>query len=107
MTLGSPFEATEANLLCVVLSAIPTSRLGSFVYPNDRPKPTPEQAVRFSRKSDIYRAAILFTSRWLFGTPFNLMFFIGFLMSYTVRSLIGERPGGTKQRRSAFGASLL
>ena len=107
MTFGSPFETTEANLLCVVLSAIPTNWLGSFFYPNDRPEPTPEQAVRFSRKSDIYRAAILFTYRWLFGTPFDLMLFIReFLMSYTIGSVIGERPAGTKQRRSAFATCL-
>lgn len=72
MTLGSPFETTQANILCVVLSAIPTNWLASFFYPADRPEPTPRQAIRFSRKSDIYRAAILFTYRWLFGTPFNL-----------------------------------
>lgn len=108
MTLGSPFESTQANILCVIFSAIPTNWLASFFYPIDRPEPTPDEAVRFSRKSDIYRAAILFTYRWLFGTPFNLSFFvIDFIMTYPFGSLVGERPAGTKQRRSEFGVHLL
>lgn len=108
MTLGSPFETINANILCVALSAIPTNWLALFFYPPDRAEPTPEQAIRFSRKKDIYRAAILFTYRWLYGTPFNLQFFIAdFSMSYGIGSLIGERPAGTKQRRSEFGVALL
>lgn len=103
MTLGSPFETTQANILCVVLSAIPTNWLASFFYPADRPEPTPRQAIRFSRKSDIYRAAILFTYRWLFGTPFNLEFFlIDFATGYLISAAIAERPAGTQQRRSEF-----
>ncbi|KAJ4984832.1 hypothetical protein SVAN01_09705 [Stagonosporopsis vannaccii] len=108
MTLGSPFESTQANILCVIFSAIPTNLAASLVYPTDRPEPTPKEAVRFSRKSDIYRAAILFTYRWLFGTPFNLYFFIiDFMMTYPFGSLIGERPASAKQRRSEFGVHLL
>ncbi|KAH6620528.1 hypothetical protein C7974DRAFT_399942 [Boeremia exigua] len=106
--LGGPFETVQANIVCVILSAIPTNWLGSFFYPTDRPEPTPKQAVRFSRKWDINRAAILFTYRWLFGRPFDLQFFIAdFAMSYGIGSLVGERPTGTKQRRSEFGVHLL
>ncbi|KAF3033138.1 hypothetical protein E8E12_001924 [Didymella heteroderae] len=103
MTFGSPFDTIQANILCIVLSAIPTNWLASFFYPADRPEPTPQQAIRFSRKSDVYRAAILFTYRWLFGTPFNLQFFIAdFLTGYFISVAIAERPAGTKQRRSEF-----
>lgn len=108
MLFGAPLETTEANILFIFLSAIPTNWLGSFFYPTDRAEPTPEQAVRFSRKKDIYRAAILFTYRWLYGTPFNIQFFFAdFMMSYGVGALIGERPAGTRQRRSEFGVALL
>ncbi|KAF3035047.1 hypothetical protein E8E11_001736 [Didymella keratinophila] len=103
MTFGSPVDGIPRTILCIILSAIPTNWLASFFYPPDRPEPTPQQAVRFSRKSDIYRAAILFTYRWLYGTPFNLQFFIAdFLTGYLISIAIAERPAGTKQRRSEF-----
>lgn len=103
MTFGSPFDTIPANVMCVILSAIPTNWFASFFYPADRPEPTPQQAIRFSRKSDIYRGAILFTYRWLFGTPFNLRFFIAdFATGYLISVAIAERPAGTKQRRSEF-----
>lgn len=103
MTFGSPVDTIPATVLCIILSAIPTNWLASFFYPPDRPEPTPQQAIRFSRKSDIYRAAILFTYRWLYGTPFNLQFFIAdFLTGYLISVAIAERPAGTKQRRSEF-----
>jgi hypothetical protein len=103
MTFGSPVDTIPATVVCIVLSAIPTNWLASFFYPPDRPEPTPQQAIRFSRKSDIYRAAILFTYRWLYGTPFNLQFFIAdFLTGYLLSVAIAERPAGTKQRRSEF-----
>lgn len=108
MIFGSPFDTIQANVICIVLSAIPTNWLAAFFYPSDRPEPTPEQAVRFSRKSDIYRAAILFTYRWLFGTPFNLQFFLAdFATGYLISNIIAERPAGTKQRRSEFTVHLL
>lgn len=103
MAFGSPVDGIPNAILCIILSAIPTNWLASFFYPPDRPEPTPQQAIRFSRKSDIYRAAILFTYRWLFGTPFNLQFFIAdFLTGYLISVAIAERPAGTKQRRSEF-----
>ena len=103
MTCGSPVDAVPATIVCVILSALPTNWLASLFYPTDRPEPTPQQTIRFSRKSDIYRAAILFTYRWLFGTPFNLRFFIAdFLAGYLISIVIAERPAGTKQRRSEF-----
>lgn len=88
--------------------AILTNWVATFFYPTDRAEPTSEQTIRFSRKKDVYRAAILFTYRWIFGTPFDLQFFIADLtMSYGLGSVIGERPAGTKQRRSEFGVHLL
>lgn len=103
MTFGSPVDTIPATVVCIILSAIPTNWLASFFYPPDRPEPTPQQAIRFSRRSDIYRAAILFTYRWLYGTPFNLQFFIAdFLTGYLISVAIAERPAGTKQRRSEF-----
>lgn len=103
LTFGSPFDSIPATVACVALSAIPTNWLASFFYPVDRSEPTPQQAIRFSRKSDIYRAAILFTYRWLYGTPFNLHFFIAdFITGYLISVAIAERPAGTKQRRSEF-----
>lgn len=103
MTFGSPFDTIPTTILGIILSAIPTNWLASFFYPADRPEPTPQQTIRFSRKSDIYRAAILFTYRWLYGTPFNLQFFVAdFLTGYLISVAIAERPAGTKQRRSEF-----
>ncbi|KAJ4383810.1 hypothetical protein N0V86_000653 [Didymella sp. IMI 355093] len=100
---GAPFDTVSGNVICVFLSAIPTNWFASLFYPADRPEPTPEQAIRFSRKSDIYRAAILFTYRWFYGTPFNLGFFIAdFITGYLISFAIAERPAGTKQRRSEF-----
>jgi hypothetical protein len=105
LTIGTLFDA---NFLWALLSAIPTYWLGSFVYPADRAEPTPEQAIRFTRKNDLYRAAVMVTYRWLFGNSFDLKIIIADLsMSYGLGSLIGERPTGTKQRRSEFGVALL
>jgi hypothetical protein len=107
MLLGTPFDDAKSNVIFTWLLAIPTNWLASFFYPTDRPEPTPEEAVRFSRKGDMYRAAVLFTYRWIFGTPFSLPFFIAdFMLSYGVGSLVGERPAGTKPRRSEFAAHL-
>jgi hypothetical protein len=91
------------RLAVAILSAIPTHVVASYFYPADRPDATPEQAVRFTRRSAIYRAAVLFTYRWLYGTPFNLGFFIGdMVLSYMVDLVIPVRPAGTKPRRSEF-----
>jgi hypothetical protein len=107
MTFGGPFADTTANFLCVVFSALPTYWFASLVYPANRPEPTPEQSMRFTRKKDVYRAGVLFTYRWLFGTPFTLSFFIvDFLMTYGLGALMGERPVGARQRRSEFGVAL-
>jgi hypothetical protein len=96
------------RLAVAVLAAIPTSLVASQFYPADRPDATPEEAVRFTRKNDIYRAAVLFTYRWLYGTPFNLSFFIGdMVMSYAVDLVIPPRPAGTKPRRSEFAVVAL
>jgi hypothetical protein len=95
-------------ILLVALFALPTYLIGSFFYPTNRPEPTPDQCVRFTRKSDIYRALVLVTYGRLYGTPFNLQFVIADLvMSYVAGEIIGERPAGTKQRRSEFFVALL
>ena len=55
----------------------------------------------------MYRAVILFTYRWIFGTPFNLAFFVAdFMLSYGLGYVVGERPAGTKPCRSEFVAHL-
>ncbi|KAF9699118.1 hypothetical protein EKO04_003313 [Ascochyta lentis] len=105
ITLGT---SLGINFLCIFLSAIPAYWLGSLLYPADRSEPTPEQAIRFTRKNDFYRAAVLVTYRWLFGRSFDLPILIAdFFLSHGLGPLIGERPAGTKQRRSEFGVALL
>lgn len=90
-------------LLFTSLSAIPTYLVASYIYPANRPDPTLEEAVRFTRKHDAYRALVLATYGRLYGTPFNLQFLIAdFMLSYVMGAAIGERPAGTQQRRSEF-----
>lgn len=92
----------------VAFSAFPTYLLGSTVYPANRPQPTPEQSIRFTRKNDIYRVLVLLTYGRLFGTPFNVLFFIAdLLFSFGADRIIGERPVGTPQRRSEFFVAAL
>jgi predicted small integral membrane protein len=51
---------------------------------------------------------VLATYGRLFGTPFNLQFLIAdFMFSYIMGMAIGERPAGTRQRRSEFLVALL
>ncbi|KAH7078632.1 hypothetical protein BKA63DRAFT_531481 [Paraphoma chrysanthemicola] len=89
-------------------SALPTYFVASQLYPANRPDATPEEAVRFTRKNDAYRALVLATYGRLFGTPFNYQFLIGdFILSYVMGMAIGERPVGTRQRRSEFLVALL
>lgn len=87
----------------VAVAALPTYLLGSLAYPTNRPPPTPEESIRWSRKSDLYRIIVLFTYGRVFGTPFNAMYFFGDLVfSNMADALVGERPAGTKQRKSEF-----
>ena len=96
------------RLAVAILSAIPTYFVASRFYPIDRPDATPEQAVRFTRRNVIYRAAVLFTYRWLYGTRFDLSFFMADMtMSYAVDLVIRERPAGTQPRRSEFAVAAL
>ncbi|KAF2851732.1 hypothetical protein T440DRAFT_554171 [Plenodomus tracheiphilus IPT5] len=94
----------RGNTLPIILaSAIPTYLLGSTVYPSNRPDPTPEQSIRFTRRKDIYRALVLLTYGRLFGTSFNFIFYgLDVLCSFAMDTVIGERPIGTPQRRSEF-----
>lgn len=106
ITAKGPF--TSPPRVFVPLSAIPTYLIGSLFYPANRPDPTPEEAIRFTRRSFIYRALVLATYGRLFGTPFNVYFHIvDLLASYVIGEAIGERPVGTKQRRSEFFVALL
>jgi hypothetical protein len=76
--------------------------------PRTHPDPTPEQAIRFTRKNHLYRAGVLATYGRIYGTPFNVIFYISdVLLSLAADSIIGERPVGTKQRRSEFLTVLL
>jgi hypothetical protein len=91
--------------LLVAASALPTYYIASTLYPANPPA---EESVRFSREHDANRALVLATyGRW-FGTPFNLQFLVmDFLCSYAIGTAIGERPAGTKQRKSEFLVALL
>jgi hypothetical protein len=96
------------TMLPVAVSAIPTYLVASRLYPTNRPEPSPEESVRFTRKHDAYRALVLATYGRLYGTPFNLQFLIAdFMFSYVMGLAIGERPAGTRQRRSEFLVALM
>lgn len=105
----NPRNAYPMNaVLLVAASAIPTHYVASKLYEPNRPDSAPEEAIRFTRKHDAYRALVLATYGRLYGTPFNLTFvFADFMMSYAMGALIGERPAGTRQRRSEFLVALL
>lgn len=103
VTSNSP----QSNILLTAATAIPTYFFASKIYPSNRPTPTPQQAIRFTRKHDAYRALVLFMYGRLYGTPFNLQFLIAdFMMSYAIGYAIGENPVGTPQRRSEFGVAV-
>jgi hypothetical protein len=92
----------------VAFSAIPTYLIGSLFYPTNRPDPTPDESIRFTRKNDLYRAAVIATYGRLYGTSFNIMFVITDVMfSFVPDNFIGERPVGTEKRRSEFLVALL
>jgi hypothetical protein len=96
------------TVLAMTSCGIPTYLVASFIYPSNRPDPTPTENVRFTRKNDLYRALVLATYGRLYGTPFNVMFFIAdFALSYPIGMAIGERPTGTPQRRSEFFVAML
>jgi hypothetical protein len=99
VSVSNPFD----HPLAIAASAIPTYLLGSLIYPKNRPAFTPEQMVRFTRKDDKYRAGVMLTYGRLFGTPFNLVFYMVDLMaSYAIGQVIGEREAAPVQRRSEF-----
>ena len=95
---------TGGNSLPLVVSfAIPTYLVASSFYPSNRPEPTPKQSIRFTRKNDLYRAGVIATYGRLFGTPPNVIqYLVDILGSYGADQWIGERPVGTRQRRSEF-----
>jgi hypothetical protein len=107
--LSNPSQIWPQNTaLLVSASAIPTYLVASFLYPARRPDPSHEEAIRFTRKHDAYRALVLATYGQLHGTPLNLRFLIAdFMFSYVIGYAIGERPAGAQQRRSEFCIALL
>ena len=91
------------SVLFIAICAIPTYLIGSFVYPTNRPAPPPDQLIRFTRRSALYRICVLFTYGRLYGTPFKLGFFIAdVLLNYAAGAVIGERTAGAPQRTSEF-----
>ncbi|CAJ2509513.1 Uu.00g145390.m01.CDS01 [Anthostomella pinea] len=104
LTVPDPF----GHRLPILLAGIPTYFLGSFVYPSNRPAPSPAQLVRFTRKGHLYRAGVLFTYGRILGSPFNPLFFVGDLaLNYGAGYVIGERGVGEPQRRSEFAVHAL
>jgi len=98
LIMANPF----AHRAVLLASAIPTYLLGSLVY---RGKSTQSglPPVRFTRQSHFYRAAVLFTYGRLFGTRFNLLYFIVDLAAnYGISAIIGEQDTGGMLRRSGF-----
>lgn len=93
----------------VAASAIPVYLIGSLFYPKDRAPPSPAEDMRFTRKSEWCRAAVLITYGRIYGTPFNLQFYIMDLVaSYAADQLIDwNRPSYAPQRRSEFLVALL
>jgi hypothetical protein len=88
--------------------AIPTYLAASTFYPSNRPEPTPKQSIRFTRKNDLYRAAVLATYGRIFDEPSDVIpYLMDVLLNYGADQLVGERPTGTKQRRSEFLVALL
>ncbi|KAF9731725.1 hypothetical protein PMIN03_008525 [Paraphaeosphaeria minitans] len=91
--IANPFS----HRALLLASAVPTYFFASLVY---RPRPRP--AVRFSRRSDLLRAAVLFTYGRLLGTPFNLFnYLLDVLASYGVGAVL-DQPEGAPPRRSEF-----
>lgn len=81
----------------LLASALPTYLLASFVH-RSRPRP----AERFTRRSGLHRAAILFTYGRLLGTPFNLLnYVLDVIASYGI-GVVLDRPEGAPPRQSEF-----
>jgi hypothetical protein len=102
------FDSSVQTMAFVASTTIPTYLIGSLFYPTNRPDPTPDESIRFTRKNDLYRAGVIATYGRLYGTPFNTVFCIAdVICSFGADTFIGERPVGTKQRRSEFLVALL
>lgn len=96
---GRPYDA----LLCILGASVLTLAIGSYMH---KPDTVPWDGVRFTRKHEAIRAAVLFTyGRW-FGTEINLRFLIAdYVLVYIVAEyLIGEPA---RQRRSEFLVALV
>ncbi|OAG11155.1 uncharacterized protein CC84DRAFT_1210830 [Paraphaeosphaeria sporulosa] len=95
LTLFLPNPFSHRALL--LASALPTYFLASLVH-----QPRPGPAERFTRRSHIHHAIVLFTYGRLLGTPFNLFTYLEDLFaSYSVRPIL-DRPEGAPPRPSEF-----
>jgi hypothetical protein len=102
------FDSGVQTMAFVASTTIPTYLIGSMFYPTNRPDPTLDESIRFTRRNDLYRAGVIATYGRLYGTPFNIVFYIAdVICSFGADNFIGERPVGTKQRRSEFLVALL
>ncbi|KAF1965075.1 hypothetical protein BU23DRAFT_561407 [Bimuria novae-zelandiae CBS 107.79] len=91
--IAQPYE----HRLLLLASALPTYFLASLVH---HPRPRPPE--RFTRRSDLHRAAVLFAYGRLLGTPFGLLnYLLDLLASYGVGAVL-DRPEGAPPRRSEF-----
>lgn len=86
-----------AHRALLLASALPTYFLASLVY-----QPRLRPAVRFTRRSHLHRAAVLFTYGRLLGTPFRLEnYIIDVVASYGIGYFL-DRPEGKPPRWSEF-----
>lgn len=81
----------------LLASALPTYFLASLVH-----QPRPRPIVRFTRSSDVIRAAVLFAYGRLMGTPFNLVNYILDLLSEYGLGAALDRPEGMPRKWSDF-----
>jgi hypothetical protein len=100
LTLAIPQPLEHRALL--LASALPTHLLASLVH---RPRPRPSS--RFTRRSDLRRAAVIFAYGRLLGTPLVLVnYLLDVIASYGVGYFL-DRPEGAAPRRSEFFVHLM
>lgn len=101
LTSSVPDPFSHRALL--LASAIPTYCLASLVH-----KPRPRPTERFTRRSDLYRAAVLFTYGRLLGTPFDLLnFVLDFFATYGIGAILDQDEGAPPRRSEFFVHGLL
>jgi hypothetical protein len=91
--IANPFS----HRALLLASALPTHYLASLVH-----QPRPRPIERFTRRSGLHRAAVLFTYGRLLGTPFGLLnYALDIVASYSIGGVL-DRPEGAPPRRSEF-----